>query len=563
MIGFRPFALLVGCALILGGAMLAWMVQSSNGVAIRDVYFARIDGHQLAGRLYIPPGATTQHLAPAVLTVHAYLGSRASQSGLAIELARRGYVVLALDQPGHGRSDPPALADGFGGPDGLRYLRALPMVDPDRIGLHGHGLGGTAVLTAAEAQPDQYQAMVLDGAAPGTDGMRPGTLSFPRNLALIYGRYDAYSRQLWGIESPRDIGRSDRLAKLFGVTNEVAPGRVYGDRAAGTARVLYSPMMADLTAPISRDAIAYAVAWFDRTLRPGAPSNGADQIWMWRAVGGLVALIGLVVLLLGSVNLLLPILSLIDTPDSAVIARDGRWWLDVALTAWIPVMTFFPFLGFGATWLPAGLVFRQAVTNQILTWLLLNAAIGLASARMPGAPVAATITRLAASFGCAIASVALCVALGSAVFWAFQIDFGAWVFALRPMTTDRFLIFLIYLPGFTLAFGAMLHRLNTRLSVYNDRAILHYASNIAALAGGLFIFIAVQYGTLVATGQLLSWAQPTNIALAVQLLPIMAIAALVSTFIWRRTGNALLGSLITGLIVTWYFAAGQAVHVSW
>ena len=563
MIGFRTIALLFGCALVLGGAMLARMVQTSNGMVVGDVRIPSASNHQLAGRLYLPPGATAERRAPAVLTIHAYLGSRASQSGLAIELARRGYVVLALDQPGHGQSDPPAFADGFGGLDGLRYLRGLDMVDPDRIGLHGHGMGGTAVLTAAEAAPDQYQSMVLDGAAPGTEGLRAGTPAFPRNLALIYGRYDAYSRQLWGTEHPRDIGRSDRLAKLFGVANEVAPGRVYGDRAAGTARVLYSPLIANIMAPVSRDAIAYAVAWFDRTLRPGTPRNGVNQVWMWYATGCLLALTGLVVLLLGSVDLLLPHLRLTDVPDGAVTGRDGRWWLDIMLTAWVPVMTFFPFLGFGATWLPAGPVFRQVVTNQILVWLLLNAAIGLASARMPGVPVAATNTRLAMSLVCAIASFALCVAVAATMTWGLQIGFGAWIFAWRPMTVDRFAIFLIYLPGFTVAFGIILHRLNTRLSVHNDSAVKQYASNITALAGGLFIFVAVQYGTLVATGQLLSWTQPSNIALALQLLPIMATVAMISTFIWRRTGNALLGSLISGMIVTWYFTAGQAVHISW
>ena len=559
----RAALLLLGLALILGAAALTQLIATRNGFTRHDVRFSGASGQQLAATLYIPTGASPQRPAPAVLSIHAYLGSSASQSNLAIELARRGYVVLALDQPGHGQSAPPAFAKGFGGPDGLRYVRGLNMVDPNRIGLHGHGLGGAAVLSAAEAEPDQYQAMVLDGAAPGADGLQAGTPSFPRNLALIYGQYDAYSRQLWGIEHARDIGRSERLAKLFGVSNEVAPGRIYGDRAAGTARVLYSPLITNMMAPISRDAIAYAVAWFDRILRPGIASAATDQIWMWHAGLGVAALAGLVLLLLGSVNLLLPILRLADMPDSAVAARDGRWWLDVTLTAWVPVMTFFPFLGFGATWLPAGTVFRQGVTNQILIWLLLNAAIGLGTARMLGAGAAATNTRLAASLGCAMASVATCVAVGSVAVWEFQSDFGAWIFALRPMTVDRLALWMIYLPGFTLAFGVILHRLHTRLSVYNDRAITHYASNIAALSGGLFIFVALQYGTLVATGQLLSWTQSTNITLALQWLPIMAATAIVSTFIWRRTGNALLGSLIIGMFVTWYFVAGQAVHVSW
>jgi len=47
----------------------------------------------------------------------------ATQDGFVVEFARRGYVVRALDQIGHGNSDPPTFANGVGGPDGLAYPR--------------------------------------------------------------------------------------------------------------------------------------------------------------------------------------------------------------------------------------------------------------------------------------------------------------------------------------------------------------------------------------------------------------------------------------------------------
>ena len=57
--------------------------------------------------------------------------------------------------------------NGYGGPDGLRYLRGLDVVDKDNIGLEGHSMGGWAVLAAAAAMPDSYKAMVLEGSATG------------------------------------------------------------------------------------------------------------------------------------------------------------------------------------------------------------------------------------------------------------------------------------------------------------------------------------------------------------------------------------------------------------
>ena len=57
---------------------------------------------------------------------------RETQSPFAIEFARRGYVVLALDQRGHGYSGGAATTKGFGGPEGLSYLRSLPVRGQER-----------------------------------------------------------------------------------------------------------------------------------------------------------------------------------------------------------------------------------------------------------------------------------------------------------------------------------------------------------------------------------------------------------------------------------------------
>ncbi len=562
----RARLFLIGLALVLGGATLAWRVQTAGGIAVQDLRFAASDGRTLGALLYLPPPATPERRAPAVLLVHTYLASREAQSGLSIELARRGYVVLAIDQPGHGYSDPPAVTIGLGGPDGLRFLRSLAMVDPARIGLAGNGLGGAAVLWAADAWPDQYQAMVLDGSAPGAAGTPEGTPTFPRNLALIYSRYDTFSRPLWGIEYATDIGRSEKLAKLFGLHKGAAIGQVYGDPTTGLARVLFSPAILNAAAPISPQAIANAVGWFDRVLQPGVVSNPDNQVWLWHAAGSAASLIGLMVLLLGSFELLLlmPALAAFAvSPDSGLTRRDWRWFLDAILTSWVPVMTFFAFLGLGAAWVPAGPIFHQGITNQIQVWMLLNAAIGLGVGRLLGSDHATTGGRSGLAFISAFASVALCMTVAILVAHGFTVDFRLWVVALKPLNLPRFGLFLVYLPGFTLAFAIILHRLNTGLSIQRDHAVAHYISNIGALAGGLVIFLAVQYGTLLSTGQLLTWTQPANISLAVQLLPVMVAVAVIGTFTWRRTGNALVGGLIAGGMVTWYFVASQATHISW
>ena len=169
-----------GLVLIVAGSWLAHATQTSGGIKIEDVRFKGAKGNTMSALLYIPPNATAQSPAPGILAVHGYINSRETQDGFAIEFARRGYVVLALDQTGHGYSDPPAFANGFGGPDGLTYLRSLDFVDKNNIGLEGHSMGGWTVLAAAIAMPNAYKSMVLEGSSTGKPFAEEGTTEIGR-----------------------------------------------------------------------------------------------------------------------------------------------------------------------------------------------------------------------------------------------------------------------------------------------------------------------------------------------------------------------------------------------
>ena len=102
--------LVLALLLILVGGFVAYRVQTDGGkIAIRDVRFMGSNNIMMSGLLYIPKGVDAKNKAPGILAVHGYINSRETQDGFAIEFARRGYVVLALDQTGHGYSDPPLL----------------------------------------------------------------------------------------------------------------------------------------------------------------------------------------------------------------------------------------------------------------------------------------------------------------------------------------------------------------------------------------------------------------------------------------------------------------------
>ena len=120
-------------------------VQSADGTQVTGIRFAGDNGATLRALLYVPAGVDAAHKAPAILAVHGYINTAETQSAFAIELARRGFVVLAIDMTGHGWSGGVLRSDGYGGPDSLKYLRSLPYVDVNNIGLEGHSLGGGPV----------------------------------------------------------------------------------------------------------------------------------------------------------------------------------------------------------------------------------------------------------------------------------------------------------------------------------------------------------------------------------------------------------------------------------
>jgi pimeloyl-ACP methyl ester carboxylesterase len=559
----RLFAL--GWLAILVGGLLAHWIQTAGGIRIQDVRFTGVDGKLMSALLYIPPTATAKTPAPGILAVHGYINSRETQSGFAIEYARRGYVVLALDQTGHGYSAAPAFADGFGGPAGLKYLRGLDIVETNNIGLEGHSMGGGSVLAAALAYPDGYKSLVLEGSATRTLFSPPGDAKFPRNLAVVFSKYDEFSQLMWSVPRAVEVTTSPKLLALFDTQQPVVPGQLYGSLEAGTARVLYTPATTHPGDHISFEAIGDSIDWFARTLTGGTPRDRSDQIWIWKEVGTLIALVGFVAVVLGAFDWLLAMPAFAALRSTAVPARerrDARWWLAFSLTALVPVLTFYPFMYLGSIALPASRWFTQGITNQIMAWAILNAAITLALGVLFKGGQARSPVHWGASIVIALATMAIGYASLLLADYFFKIDFRFWVVALKLLSVDRVPELLTYLIPFTAFFLIAFRALHGFVAVKDDTTGRTYLAAIGALAGGFAIFIIAQYAPLFAAGHLLVPAQALNAIISIQFLPLMIILAIISVFTWRRTNSYVPGALISGLFVTWYIVAGTATHVA-
>ena len=91
----------------------AHIIQTDGGNIEVCLGVIDTDAGELTYKLYIPTAATAENPAPGVLLLHGYQNDHETCAAYAIELARRGVVVLALDEYGHGASDVGLLERGY------------------------------------------------------------------------------------------------------------------------------------------------------------------------------------------------------------------------------------------------------------------------------------------------------------------------------------------------------------------------------------------------------------------------------------------------------------------
>ncbi len=111
---------------------------------------------------------------PAIIFNHGYIPPsqyRTTERYVAYvdALARQGYVVFRPDYRGHGESDGNARG-AYGSPDyvvdvlnALASIQRYPGVDPQRIGMWGHSMGGYITLRAMVVSPEIKAGVIWAG----------------------------------------------------------------------------------------------------------------------------------------------------------------------------------------------------------------------------------------------------------------------------------------------------------------------------------------------------------------------------------------------------------------
>ncbi len=365
-------ALILLLVLAFGCVFAADRVQRSGSgeVSSVDIREGTIDtelGH-IAYKLYVPSTATETSKAPAVLLLHGYQNDHETCSAFSIELARRGAVVLAIDEYGHGSTDIGLLKRGYvnqkvtvnygedseadgtfkknvggaeryrlmmnfsnlsffdekytkdsagntisdsscGGIDAYRYLAGLPYVDSARMGLSGHSMGTWSSWTVAayySGTDIEPKATVLQcGELFRNSAYDSGSIHF-NNVLLLQAKYDEFSYFRDYERNVTDELLSTELRKEFlGVSETGEWNRTYGSFSDGTARRMELLMTNHRLTTHNSKGIEVAMDWFASALGTNSHLAGTAQIYMVKELLVLAALLFTVFSVIPAADLLL------------------------------------------------------------------------------------------------------------------------------------------------------------------------------------------------------------------------------------------------------------------
>ncbi|MFN2270809.1 MAG: alpha/beta hydrolase [Anaerolineae bacterium] len=595
--GKAPIAFAVCLAVLIGAVVLASLVQCDFGrVEVTNVTYENYNGIPIRAKLLRPMAATADNPAPGVIYIHGYQNNRETSDAYVIEMARRGFVVLSIDAIGRGNSGNPGAPDApdfdetFGGRTSFEYLKSLPFVDAERVGMMGHSLGAEMAYTAA-LEDESVKALAISGFAYTTDA----TPTRPRNMLMIIGKWDEYRERMTGVDDIEAEWMSSPQTQAAIPDANPQLGVTYGDFSQGTARRVVVLRAIHIQESHSHAGVAEAVEWMRSALQPDERLwvDPHYQIWEIKEWATLVAMVaGLASLLpLGLMLLRTPFFGALRGP-AGTYACSNRAYIKYAavngLLMWLYLPLIFVLFGLHVYVVPIDGVFPMMMVNGTVWWFVLINVIGFflfrrwfkKRAREDGL----TLADLGISFrddrfaldGAAIGKTVLLAAILFAFAYLvehvlesiFIVDYRFLFPFASDLTPYRALMFLIYFPFILLGFvlmGFFLHGQirRAREETWFKTFVSWSLSNVAALVVPLVLFLMVQYVPLLTAGAIPLVGPGGMLAsFTMNLFHIIVVLILVtpiSTWFYQLTGRPYLGALVNAAIVTWMFTSSQVI----
>ncbi|MBQ6504698.1 MAG: hypothetical protein IJI57_12375 [Flexilinea sp.] len=146
----HTFLICLFSVFLIGAGISRYIETDSGNILIHDIDLENVEGFFYKGRLFRPIQASSMNQRPGILMVFGDASDRYTGDHIAMELARRGFTALTIEDFSHGSTDPEPpeptenLIDA-----GYTFLSTRTFTDHERIGLLTFYSGADKVSDAA------------------------------------------------------------------------------------------------------------------------------------------------------------------------------------------------------------------------------------------------------------------------------------------------------------------------------------------------------------------------------------------------------------------------------
>ncbi|MFW9988005.1 MAG: alpha/beta hydrolase family protein [Candidatus Odinarchaeota archaeon] len=599
--------LIVCTAFILFCGLMAASIQTNfNTIDVDEVKIQRDDGSLLLGKLFRPKDVDAVNTAPGILGLHGYNNDKNIQRGTALELAKAGFVVLIIDELGHGDSDGPGYFDVACALDAYDWLEAQPFVNGSSVygetmmGIYGHSMGYIVGWQVALNRPT-HDACAFESFAPQSNLLLHNVLHtwaeyeewYDVDLNLF--SLDYYTPNM-SVKEVKEMGLiiTGMNAGLIG------PGEVdttYGDFSLGTAfRTHYAQGVTHPGLTMDPTCNKEIVAWFLQALtgetEADAMSTAAISgqtyigVEVFQCLALLTTFASLIFLTkwLLMTNFFKEVVQPMPERTTFISEKKWAWWAAATVNNVIAAFAYIFCVNANEAWnIDTEAPLLMGMMNNLLGFYLYCSLIGLIFVavwyfvtwyqdRGSIAPYDLGIT-----YGKENKKEALRIFLKTCLIavilftWMyllvsifqtfFLIEFGVFWTFMKMFTLERLFMFFLYLPmilPFFLIIGgvfafAELRQKETSSGIKTQ--LVWWAKLSYTMVFGLFIVFIIQYAGLWLGQNPTFKGLETSPVMPLQLWAIVPLTMLILFFMvfwYRKTGKIYLGTIMASLITTWF-----------
>lgn len=335
--------LCIALCLLFFGSLGSGMIRTSGGrVQLIEMNIPDNSGTFIHATVFRPKTATAENPAPVVVSCHGYSDSGEKQDFAAIELSRRGVVVVEMDALSHGLSSTSTFDSSPGSTFGeacgmIRVVdfianSNIDYIDKSQIGITGHSMGGHATRACYEYYGALEKAALEAAADPASEGGQEITDeerayaaslnvitaavaqsslpsvnvedygNFFRPMALIYAVYD--EGNFWCANGDGDMKDAPEALAFINAAlgagsevTEVVPGQLYGSAEDGTLRAVYNPTTTHTLEYLTPASGTALLEFFSQCIDMDMSIPAENTVFLWRFVFSGLALLGLAMLI--------------------------------------------------------------------------------------------------------------------------------------------------------------------------------------------------------------------------------------------------------------------------